>query len=130
MRKFNFKELLAELEEESREFAMADTVSITYKGNFTPIKINGVVREELKTFRGSFCIYDVYDEKKTSKDYDIDVELLVLEEYPDSPYSIYINENGFVNSEEYDNISTIELGAMLVLQIKNNRVTNYMCKNV
>lgn len=117
MKKFNFKELLSELEEESREFAMADTVSITYKGNFIPIKINGVVRWELKIFRGSFCIYDVYDEKKTPEDYDVDVELLVLEEYPDSPSSIYIDETGFVNGDEYGEILSIEIGDSFVLKV-------------
>ena len=128
MKKFNFKELLSQLHEESRAFAMADTVSINYKGNFTPIKINGVAREELKTFRGSFCIYNVYDEKKTLKDYDMDVELLVVEEYPDSPFSIYINSKGEVDSYEYNNIHTINIGKFIVLRISDNQVSSVSYK--
>ena len=130
MKKFNFKEFISKLEEESREFGMADTVSITYKGVFTPIKINGVVREELKTFSGSFCIYDVYDEEKTATDYNINVELLVLEEYADSPYSIYIDESGFVNADEYGEIRTIEVGESIVLKVKDGHVSHYLVKDL
>lgn len=57
MKKFNLIELVSQLQEDRREFEIADTVSIIYKDNFLPIKINGTVRDELKVFRGSFCIY-------------------------------------------------------------------------
>jgi hypothetical protein len=130
MKKFNLKELVSQLQEDHREFEMADTVSIIYKGNYQPIAINGTVRNELKIFRASFCIYDVYQEEYTADDYTLDVELLVIEEYSDSPYSIYINENGEVDTEEYDDISTIEVGNRIVLKVEDGFVTHYSIKEL
>jgi len=124
MQKFNLKELVAHLQEQSRSLDIADNVAVIYQGNFTPIKINGVIKEELKVFKGSFCIY--YEKEQANlNDYDINIELLVLEEYSDSPYSIYIDETGFVNGDEYGEIHTIEIGDIITLKVEDCFVTDY-----
>lgn len=128
MKKFNLSELLSKLQEDYREFDIADTVAIYYKGKTLPIKIDGVVKDELKRFRGSVCIYDEYEESKSADDYECDTELLVIEEYSDSPYSIYIDESGYVNADMYGDIHKIEVGDILVLEIADNLVTHYQIK--
>jgi len=129
MKKFNLKELVSHLQEDRREFGMADSVFIYFKYNHIPIKVNNVEREELKEFKASFCIYDGYIEDYGVYDYKQDSELLILQNYDDSPMSIYINENGEVDSYEYDNISTIEIGNNILLQVENGFVTNYKIKD-
>lgn len=126
MKKFNLKELVSTLEEDHRELGFADNVEIHYKGNFLPIKINGVVREELKVFKGSFCIYGL--EERALDEYDLDVELLVLEEYSDSPYSIYINEDGVVDGDEFGEVFAIEIGNSIALKVEDGFVTHHEVK--
>ena len=54
--------------------------------------------------------------------------MLSLEEYSDSPYSIYIDSEGKLDTYEYDDIATIEIGDVLVLQVVDNVVTHYQMK--
>lgn len=130
MKKFNFKELLSQLQEEHREFGMADTVFIYFKGTHLPIKIDGAVKNELKEFKASFCIYDAYIEDYDVYDYKQDIEKLILQEYDDSPNSIYINKNGEVDSYGYEHIHTIEIDNSITLKVKDNFVTNYEIKEL
>ena len=128
MKKFNLSELVSQLEISDRFFDVGDNVAVHFKGNFQPIKINGVIVDELKIFKGSFCIYDIYNEEYTPNDYKLDIEMLSIEEYSDSPYSIYIESNGKLDTYEYDDIATIEVGDILVLQVEDNIVTHYQIK--
>ena len=125
MKKFNLSELISQLHEEHREFGMADTVFAYFKYEHLPIKINGIIKDELKEFKASFCIYDGCIEDYEVYDYKQDFELLILQEYDDSPYSIYINENGEVDADEYDDILTIEIGNRIVLKVVDGFVTHY-----
>lgn len=128
MEKFNLSQLVSQLKEEYREFDIGDNIAIHFKGNFLPIRINNIVMEELKIFKGSFCIYDIYNEQYTPNDYNLDIEMLSIEEYSNSPYSIYIDCNGKLDTYEYDNIATIEIGDSLILEVKDNIVTHYKIK--
>ncbi len=124
MRKFNLEELVSGLQEDRRELDIGDNVAVFYKGDFTPVKINGAVREELKTFKGSFCI--CYEkELERLDDYAIKIETLVLEEFSDSPFSIYIDETGFVNADEYGDICTIEIGTAIRLEVVEGHVVGF-----
>jgi len=53
-----------------------------------------------------------------------------LEEYSDSPYSIYIDETGFVDADEYGEIHTIEIGSSIVLRVEEGFVTHYQVKEI
>jgi len=130
MKKFNLHELVSQLQEDHREFDIGDTVAVHFKGKLQPIKINGIAVTELKIFKGSFCIYDVYDEKNTSSDYNLDIEMLAIEEYSDSAHSIYIDSDGKLDTYEYENIATIEIGNFLTFKVENNKVTHYHFKEV
>ncbi len=130
MKKFNLSELVSQLRESSRSFDVGDNVAVHFKGKFQPIKINSVVVEELKIFKGSFCIYDIYNEEYEPSDYKLDIEMLSIEEYSDSPYSIYIDSNGKLDSYEYDDIATIEIGDILVLRVEDNVVTHCEFKEI
>ena len=110
---FNIKEFVSTLTEVKREFDIGDNVAIFYKESYLPIKINGVVETRLKYFKGSFCIYDVYEESKTPYEYDIEVEILALEEYSDSPYSIFIDAVGGVEVFGFEDVISIEIGTHL-----------------
>ena len=57
------------------------------------------------------------------------VEIIAIEEYSDSPNSIYINEDGAIDSYEYENISTIELSNIATIRVENNNIVNYSMKN-
>ena len=85
---------------------------------------------ELKIFKGSFCIYNIYNEAYKPNDYKLDIEILSIEEYSDSPYSIYIDSEGKIDTYEYDDIATIEIGDILVLQVEDNVVTHYQFKEI
>ncbi len=126
--KWNLKEFISKLNETSRELDIGDNIAISYEESNYPIKINGVVREELKKFKGSFCIY--YEKEKELKDYDINVEIISLEEYSDSPYSIYIDESGFVDADEYGVIQTIEIGDEIIFRVEDGVVTHYQVKEL
>lgn len=128
MKKFNLSELVSQLQEDHRTFDVGDNVAVHFKGNFQPIKINGVVVEELKIFKASFCIYDIYNEGFTPNDYKLDIEMLSIEEYSDSPYSIYIDSEGRLDSYEYEDIATVEIGDILIFQVKDSIVTYYSTK--
>lgn len=130
MKKFNLIELISQLEESHRSFDVGDNVAVHFKGSFTPIKINGIAVEELKIFKASFCIYDVYNEEYTPNDYKLDIEMLSIEEYSDSPCSIYIDSDGKLDSYEYENIATIEIGDILTLKVEDNVVTHYQMKEL
>ncbi len=126
MNQYDFKGLLSNLQEDYREFGMADTVFIHFKYNHLPIKVNGVIQDELKEFKASFCIYDGYIEDYEVYDYKRDIEMLVLQEYDDSPKSIYINEDSGIDSYEYENIHTIEIGNDITLKIVDGFITHYL----
>lgn len=130
MKKFNLIELVSKLEELDRFFDVGDNVAVHFKGNFQPIKINGVTIDELKIFKGSFCIYDIYNEEYIPNDYKLDIEMLSIEEYSDSPNSIYIDSEGKLDTYEYDDIATIEIGDILILQVEDNVVTHYQFKEI
>jgi hypothetical protein len=125
MKKFNLNELVSQLQEDYREFDIGDNVAVHFKGVFQPIKINDIVIDELKIFKGSFCIYSVYNEDYNPNDYKLDIEMLSIEEYSNSPYSIYINNRGELNTYEYHDITTIELGNILIFRVQNNKITHY-----
>ena len=125
---FNIKEFVSTLTEVKREFDIGDNVAIFYKESYLPIKINGVVETRLKYFKGSFCIYDVYEESKTPYEYDIEVEILALEEYSDSPYSIFINAVGAVEVFGFEDVVTIEIGDIFILHLHNNCISHYEIK--
>lgn len=125
MKKFNLTELVSQLQEHHREFDIGDNIAIFFKGEFTPIKINNIIVKELKIFKGSFCIYDIYNEEFSVNDYDLDIEMLSIEEYSDSPNSIYIDSKGKLDSYEYENIATIEIGDFLLFRVYENIVTHY-----
>lgn len=126
MEQFNLQSLITHFTETHREFDIGDNVAIHFQDKFLPIKIDGKKIAELKVFKASFCIYDIYNEKFTPYDYQLDVEMISIEEYSDSPNSIYINANGIVESEVYKNITTIELGNIAILYVKNSIV--HHCK--
>jgi len=131
MKKFSLNEITSVLNEDKREFGMADTISIYFKNKLLPIKINGVLQEKLKVVKATFCIYDCYIKNYNAYDYKQDFELLVLEEYSDSPFSIYINaSDGEIDTYEYHNIHTIELGNILTLKVKNGYVTHHQMKEL
>lgn len=130
MKKFNLSELVSQLEESNRSFDVGDNVAVHFKGNFLPILINGIIIKELKIFKGSFCIYDIYNEAHTPNDYKLDIEMLSIEEYSDASNSIYIDSNGKLDTYEYDDIATIEIGDILVLQVQDNVVTHYEMKEI
>jgi hypothetical protein len=106
----------------TKSLDIGDNIAITYEGNFTPIKINGKVEERLKHFKGSYCIYELQEDEYFNNH---PVEILVLEEFSDSPYSIYINNEGEVESYEFINISTIEIGSEILLEVIDNRVIGF-----
>jgi len=130
MKKFNLNELVSQLKVDHKEFDMGDNIAVYFKGHLSPIKLNGIIREELKVFKGSFCIYYVYDEDKNPDDYKIDIEIFSLEEYTDSPNSIYIDETGFINADEYGRIHTIEIGSDIVFKAIDGFVTHYQFKDI
>lgn len=131
MKKFNLSEIASKLNEDRREFDIGDTISSYYKDELLPIKINGVIHQELKVVKTTFCIYDGYIEDYSVYDYKQDFEILVLEEYSDSPLSVYINaSDGEIDTYEYDNIYTIEFGNILTLKVEDGYVTYYQIKEV
>lgn len=122
MQVWDFQEFLSYFEESSKELDIGDNIAVFYKGEFTPIKINGEVREELKIFKGSYCIYEMEEEEYFKQH---SVEMIVLEEYSDSANSIYINALGEIESYEYPDIHSIEIGKNIILHIQNQKVVSY-----
>lgn len=122
--KWELKQFLSNFKESSRTFDIGDNIAITYTTPFTPIKINGTARPELK-FKSSFCIYDVWDEELNAEDYNLEIEMIAIEEYSDSPNSIYIDEMGTLNTDDYNDIKTIELGDVAILYTENGLVAHY-----
>jgi len=122
MRKWNLIELMSNFQIEKKHYGIADNIELTYKGDFLPIRINGVVKSELKEFIGSYSIYDI-DESEWFNEHK--VEMLAIQEYSDSPYSIYINEDGVINSYECEKIQTIDIGTEIHLQVIENKVVAY-----
>jgi hypothetical protein len=123
MKTWDIQEFVSHLNEAKRRLDIGDNVEILYQENLSPIKINGEIKPELKIVKGSYCIYDMEEQyyfKLNNK-----VEIIAIEEYSDSPYSIYIYENGLVESYEYKFIKTIELGSTILLQIKDNHILGY-----
>lgn len=123
MKKWSIQEFVSHLNEAKRRLDIGDNVEILYQENLSPIKINGEIKSELKIVKGSYCIYDMEEQyyfKLNNK-----VEIIAIEEYSDSPYSIYIYEDGLVESYEYEAIKTIELGNTILLQIKDNHILGY-----
>jgi hypothetical protein len=123
MKKWDIQEFVSHLNEAKRRLGIGDNIEILYQENLSPIKINGEIKPELKIVKGSYCIYDMEEQcyfKLSNK-----VEIIVIEEYSDSPYSIYINEDGLVESYEYEAIKTIELGSAVLFQIKDNYIIGY-----
>ena len=125
MQKWNLQMFTSHFKIRCKEIDIGDNIAILYEGNFQPIKINGAVKEELKTFKGSYCIYemDEVDYFNAHK-----VEVLVLEEYSDSPYSIYIYETGEIDTYEYDEIHTIEIGCDIIFKVANKKIHSYEIK--
>jgi len=110
---WNIKEFVASLTEVKREFDIGDNVAIFYKESYLPIKINELVEPKLKYFKSSFCIYDIYEEGKTAYEYDLDIEMIAIEEFSDSPNSIYIDVKGNVETNGITNINSIQLSKYL-----------------
>jgi hypothetical protein len=121
--KWDIDKFVKQFTEAKRNLDIGDNIEILYKEKLTPIKINGTIRPELKIFKGSYCIYDMEEYEYFSTENK--VEMIAIEEYSDSPNSIYINEKGVVESYEYEDILTLELGEDIVLNIKANKVRGY-----
>lgn len=121
--KWDINEFISNFTESKRGLDIGDNVEIRYKEKLTPIKINGTIRAELKVVKGSYCIYEMEEYEYFSPENK--VEMIAIEEYSDSPNSIYIDENGTVQSYEYGNIKTIELGENVVLYIEANELIEY-----
>ncbi|MDF1882606.1 hypothetical protein JHD49_01480 [Sulfurimonas sp. SAG-AH-194-C21] len=119
-------EFVSYLEELHRRIDIGDNVEILYADNLVPVKINGEIKPELKIFKASYCIYEMEEFEYFNSSNS--VEMLVIEEYSDSPNSIYIDQFGDVDSYEYENISSIELGETLVIEIENRQVKGYLYK--
>ena len=122
LEKWDLSKMMRYFEVESKSYDVGDNIAITYKGVFTPIKINGKVEDKLKAFKGSYCIYELEEDDYFTNH---PVEMLVLEEFSDSPYSIYIDERGEVESYEYINIYSIEIGSEIFLEVQNSRVIGF-----
>ena len=109
---WNITEFLNNFKETHRENDIGDNVAIFYEESYLPIKINGVVEPKLKQFKGSICTYDI-DEGTDTRG--LPVEMIAIEEYSDSPYSIYIDVDGNVTSYEYTDIFSIEIGGLYII---------------
>ncbi|MEA2017595.1 MAG: hypothetical protein U9N59_04030, partial [Campylobacterota bacterium] len=116
------------LTEYEKRLDIGDNIEILYKEKLTPIIINGEPRAELKIVKGSYSIYDMEEYEYFSDENK--VEMIAIEEYSDSPNSIYFNEEGVVESYEYENISTIELGDRVVFNIHNKSIISYWLTTV
>jgi len=125
MKPFNLQEFISHLHQTYKEFILEDVIGIYFQESTLPIKINHSRASELKSFHASCCVYDFYNEDFTINDYTIEAEILVFQEYFDSPFSIYIDKNGVVQSYEYNTIHTIEVENIFTLYISNNIVTHY-----
>ena len=123
MRSWNIEEFVSHLSEEQRSLDIGDNVQILYKEKLTPVKINGKIKPELKRVKGSYCIYEM--EEYAYFNTQNKIEMIAIEEYSDSPHSIYIDETGVIESYEYENITTIELGDTVILTAVNSRIQNY-----
>ena len=118
MKKWNLREFIENFTEIDRADDIGDNIAIFYKESKYPIKINEKIEPKLKYFKASFCTYDL------SHNVDIKTfpaEMIAIEDYSDSPYSIYIDEKGNINSYEFEKINNIEIGG-IVLEIKENKV--------
>ncbi|MEA2072920.1 MAG: hypothetical protein U9O86_04985 [Campylobacterota bacterium] len=118
---WNLKEFISNFQETHRESDIGDNIAIFYSESKNAIKINGTAEKLLNYFKGSVCIYDIDESLDTNS---LDVEMISIEEYSDSPYSIYIDENGLVDSYEFEEIDTIEFGGYL-LKIEDKHVLTY-----
>jgi hypothetical protein len=121
--KWDIDEFISNFTESKRGLDIGDNVEIRYKEKLTPIKINGTIRAELKIVKGSYCIYEMEEYEYFSPENK--VEMIAIEEYSDSPNSIYIDEDGTVESYEYKNISTITLGNLMLLNIDDNTIKDF-----
>jgi len=119
---WNLEEFISHFQEERKELDIGDNVAVFYQGEFQPIRLDGVEHAELHYFKGSYCIYEMDEEDYFSEH---EIEMLAIEEYSDSPYSIYINAEGVVESYEYGEISLIEIGPAIRLYVKEQRVVSY-----
>lgn len=119
--KWDIQEFISNFTETHREQDIGDNIAIFYKESNNAIKINERIEFHLKYFKGSYCTYGL--DENTLKD-TIPIEMIAIEEYSDSPYSIYIDENGLVDTYEFENISSIEIGGY-ALEIKCNHVVDY-----
>ena len=112
------------LEEVKRTIGTFDNTYIWYKDTL-PIKINGKVNSIIKFARGSFYNGELEDSNKCNKQSTI--EVLALEEYPDSPNSLFIYESlqleVFFESDIV--IKTIQLGSAIILHIEDSKLTAY-----
>lgn len=119
---WNLEKFISHFQEDRKEIDIGDNVAIYYQGELQPIRINGIEHTELHYLKGSYCIYEMEECEYFSEHA---VEMIAIEEYSDSPYSIYINVEGVVESYEYKNIFLIEIGPAIRLHIEKQRVISY-----
>lgn len=121
-RLWNLEEFVSHFQEDRKELDIGDNIAVFYQGECQPIRLDRVEHAELHYFKGSYCIYEM-DERDYFSEHTI--EMLAIEEYSDSPYSIYINVEGVVESYEYGAISLIEIGPAICLHVEKQRVVSY-----
>lgn len=127
MIEWSLKEFMKNFTQTHREKDIGDNIAIFYEESNIPIKINGILEPKLKHFKGSFCTYKLEENIDKSE---LPVEMIAIEEYSDSPYSIYIDENGYVDSYEFGNIFSITLGEIVTLRVNNSHVTDYILHRI
>jgi hypothetical protein len=123
MKRWDLEQFLDNFTEKERSLDVGDNTQILYGENMLPIKIDGIVQTKLKILKGSYCIYNLdpnlYFHQKNK------VEMLAIEEYSDSPYSIYINNLGEVESFFCKINHSIEIANKFTLHVQNNQVVGY-----
>lgn len=126
MKRWNLKEFVSHFKIKAVVLNMGDNIDILYQENLYPVKIDGVFCPELKVVKGSYCNYgdDIENVKQD------DIELLAIEEYSDALNSIYIDEDGTIDSPNYKVKNSIELGSQIKLIAKDNKVVGYVVNNI
>ena len=118
---WNVKKFISNFQETHREDDLGDNIAVFYRESKKVIKINGTAEKQLNYFKGSVCTYDMAESVNTDL---LEIEMIAIEEYSDSPCSIYIDEKGIVDQYEFQTIDTLEFGGF-ILNIEGNRVVGY-----
>ena len=123
MKSWNIEEFVSSLSETKRLLDIGDNVVILFKESNLTIKIDGELEPKLKQFK---AVIDIYERPIDVDTKTLPIELISIDEYSDSPYYLYIDSDGNIDSDKYQNISSIEIGNKIVLNILKGVVTNYL----